>query len=379
MQINKMGLKQVVKLCLVVASIAVLAGCQSQSPNAANSPATSENTATDAAATDKQSLKTVKFTLSWLLQGVDAPLTVAIDKGYFAKEGVDVKFERGYGSADSVSKIAAGQYDMGLGDMYSMIEFNEKNPDQKLVAIAVPFNKAPFAIATLKKSGIGSPKDLEGKKLGAPAGDAPRRLFPVFAKQVGISTDSAKWTSMEPKLRESFLLQGQVDAISGFSYSMLPSLLKGGAKPEDIEVFYYTDNGLDFYGNAIIAKESFVKENPELIKSFLKAFFLGFQDTLKDPAAGLDSVMAAGDKLMNKDAEKLRLQIALEKLFVNPEVEKVGLGDVDPERLRKTIEQTVIGFGLKNTPQLEEVFDGSLLPPKEERAVPPKAELKPLT
>jgi NitT/TauT family transport system substrate-binding protein len=379
MRINKMELKQVVKLCLVVASIAVLAGCQSQNPSASNSPAASENTATDAAATDKQSLKTVKFTLSWLLQGVDAPLTVAIDKGYFAKEGVEVKFERGYGSADSVSKIAAGQYDMGLGDMYSMIEFNEKNPEQKLVAIAVPFNKAPFAIATLKKSGIGSPKDLEGKKLGAPAGDAPRRLFPVFAKQVGINTDSAKWTSMEPKLRESFLLQGQVDAISGFSYSMLPSLLKGGAKPEDIEVFYYTDNGLDFYGNAIIAKESFVKENPELIKSFLKAFFLGFQDTLKDPAAGLDSVMATGDKLMNKDAEKLRLQIALEKLFVNPEVEKVGLGDVDPERLQKTIEQTVLGFGLKSTPKLEEVFDGSLLPPKAERAVPPKAELKPLT
>lgn len=378
---NKMRLKQLTRLCLVTASLTLFAGCQSQTTN---TPALSEakpgiaaetNTATS---TDKQTLKTVKFTLSWLLQGIDAPLTFAIDKGYFANEGVNVQYQRGYGSADALAKIAAGQYDMGFGDMYSMIEFNEKNPDQKLVAIAVTFSKAPFAIVALKKSGINSVKQLEGKKLGAPAGDAPRRLWPVFAKQVGVDPSSANWTTMEPKLRESFLLQGRVDAISGFSYSMLPSLIKGGAKLEDINVFYFSDNGLDYYGNAIIAKESFLKENPELVKGFLKAYFKGFQGALKDPTTGLDSVMANGDKLMSKEAEKLRLQIALDKLWVTPEVEAVGIGGVDPQRLKKTIDQTVTGFGLKSNPAVETVFDGSFLPPKEERAIPPKSELKPL-
>ena len=74
-----------------------------------------------------------------------------MEPGYFAEEGLDVTFERGFGSADTASKIAAGQYDMGFGDMYAMIEFNEQNPDQKLIVVAVPQNKAPFALMSAER------------------------------------------------------------------------------------------------------------------------------------------------------------------------------------------------------------------------------------
>jgi len=71
-----------------------------------------------------QGLTPLKFTLSWLPSSMDTPLVTAILKGYFAEEGLEVTYERGYGSADSITKIAAGQYDLGEGDPYSMIEFN---------------------------------------------------------------------------------------------------------------------------------------------------------------------------------------------------------------------------------------------------------------
>ncbi|MDX2271569.1 MAG: ABC transporter substrate-binding protein [Cyanobacteriota bacterium] len=322
-----------------------------------------------------QSLTPVKFTLSWLLQGVDAPLTTAIEKGYFAEEGLQVTFERGFGSADSIGKIAAGQYDLGFGDPYSMIEFNEKNPDQKLITIAVPYNKAPFTIISLKKSGINSPADLAGKKLGAPAGDAPRRLWPVFASQTGVPVDGVEWITMEAKLRETFLLQGQVDAISGFVYSALPSLIKGGAGVEDLNIFYYTDNGLDFYGNSVITRVDYAQKNPEVLKKFLKAYIRGIQDTIRDPAAGLATVLKADTGgLMQEADEKLRLQLVLDRLLINPEVEANGLATVDPVRFQKSIEQTVQGFGLASQPPLEAVFDDSFLPPKEERLLPPASE-----
>ena len=305
-------------------------------------------------------------------------MTLAMDRGYFAEEGLELRFDRGYGSADTISKIAAGQYDIGLGDMYSMIEFNQNNPEQKLTVVAVLQNKAPFALVSLQESGIAVPQDLEGKTLGAPAGDAPRRLWPVLATQVGVTEDSVEWVTMEPKLRESFLLQGNVDAISGFIYSMVPSLAKGGKTLDDLNIFYYTDNGLDFYGNAVLAKESFLEENPDIVRGFLRAYLRGLQDTLKDPTTGLDSVMAAGDDLMERDSEKLRLQIALDNLIVNEEVEGLGLGDVDPERLQASIAQTVEGFELTATPTVEEVFDGSYLPSLEERQIPPASERQPL-
>jgi len=366
---------------ITLAAIVGLSSCQSgpATPDAETPEATeAADGSAEAAETDTQELTPVKFTLSWLLQGVDAPLTLAMERGYFAEEGLDVTFERGYGSADTANKIAAGQYDMGFGDMYAMIEFNEQNPDEKLIVVAVPQNKAPFALMSLTETGIKSVSDLAGKKLGAPAGDAPRRLWPVLAEEVGVDADSVEWVTMEPKLRETFLLQGNVDAISGFIYSMIPSVLKAGKTADDIDIFYYTDNGLDFYGNVIMVKESYLEENPDVVRSFLKAYFRGMQDAMRDPVAGLDSVMAQGDDLMDRETEKLRLQINFNDLMVNEEVEANGLGAVDPERLKATIDQTVKGFGLANTPPIEAVFDDSYLPPLEERQVPPESERAPL-
>lgn len=357
----------------LLSSLTVLSACQSKPPEASSNQGAAETTSAQT-----QGKRAVKVNPSWLLQGDNAPLTIAVQKGYFAEQGLDVTIERGYGSADTITKVAAGQFDIGFGDLYSMIEFNSKNPNDAVVAVAVPYNKSPFSIVSLKSSGIDTPKKLEGKKLGAPAGDAPRKLWPVFAQEVGVKPDGVEWITMEPKLRETLLAKGDVDAVSGFATTVIPSLAKAGKKAEDLNVFFYTDNGLDLYGNAILVKKSFLEKNPDVVKSFLAAYFKGLQDTLKDPTAGLESVVKAGDALMDKNAEKARLQIAIDKLYVTPEVEKVGLGGIEPARLEKTVQQVAKALKVQ-PPKIDQIFDGDLLPPKEQRALPPAAERKPLS
>lgn len=369
---NKLWLTCLLSISLLSAS--ALGGCQSQPP--ATTSSTAETTTTTASSPTEK--RAIKVNPSWLLQGDNAPITLAKEKGYFAEQGLEVTIERGFGSADTLAKVAAGQFEIGFGDMYSMIEFNSKNPNDPLIAVAVPYNKSPFSIVSLKKSGINDPDGLTGKKLGAPAGDAPRKLWPVFAQEIGVDAGSVEWITMEPKLRETFLLKGDVDAVSGFVTTILPSLVKGGQKPEDINVFLYADNGLDLYGNAVIVKKSFLQENPDVVKGFLSAYVKGLQDTLKDPNAGLASVVAAGDSLMDKNAEKLRLQIALEDLYITPEVEKNGLAGVDEARLQKTIEQVAKGLGVA-APKVEDVFDGSFLPAEADRALPASSERQPLS
>lgn len=359
-----------------IAGLLLLSSCQSQQPNAATSPAPGGTTTTTAADTSQQ--RTIKVNPSWLLQGDNAPLTIGIEKGYFPAEGLDVKIERGYGSADTITKVAAGQFDIGFGDIYSMMEFNAKNPNDPVIAVAVPYNRSAFSIVTLKSSNITDPKGLASKKLGAPAGDAPRKLWPVFAQKVGVQPDSVEWITMEPKLRETLLIKGDIDAVSGFATTIVPALEKAGKKPEDFNVFYYTDNGLDLYGNAIVVKKSFLEQNPEVVKGFLRAYFKGLQDTIKDPNAGLESVVKAGDSLMDKNAEKRRLQIALERLYITPEVETVGLGGIDPTRLETTAKQVAEILQIA-APPVNKIFDESFLPPKEQRALPPAADRKPLT
>jgi NitT/TauT family transport system substrate-binding protein len=356
---------------LVLAALTGVAACQT----ATDTPAAVEDTeATPDTATAPESLTTVRFTLSWLLQGVDAPLTLALERGYFEEEGIDLQFERGFGSADTANKIAAGQYDMGFGDLYSMLEFNERNPNDQLIVVAAPYNQAPFAIVTTKDSGIESVQDLAGKTLGAPAGDAPRRLWPVLATEAGVDPNSVEWVTMEPQLRETFLLQGNVDAISGFIYSIMPSLIAGGKTFDDLNIFYYKDNGLNFYGNVVLVRRDFLEANGDTVRAFLRAYIRGIQAMMVDPEAGLASVLAAGDELMSAEAEKLRLQIALNDLLINEEVETLGIAAVDPARLEATIAQAVKGFELASAPAVSDVFTADYLPPLEDRQVPPAAE-----
>ncbi|EKQ70672.1 ABC-type nitrate/sulfonate/bicarbonate transport system, periplasmic component [Leptolyngbyaceae cyanobacterium JSC-12] len=366
------------KLGLIAASLILFAGCSSTTPPA--NTANSSPAATTAANTDNKTLKDVRVQLSFLMQSLDAPLIVAINKGYFAEEGLNVTYERGFGNVDTISKLGTGKFDLAFSDMYNAMDFNDKNPNDKIIAVAITQNKAPFAVIGFKDKGINTPKDLNGKKLGAPAGDGPRKLFPLFAEEVGVDANSVEWTTMEPKLRETFLLQGKVDAISGFSTSALPSLLKGGKKMEDISLFYYTENGLNFYGNAILTKASFAKQNPDVVKAFVKGYFRGLQDVLRDPSAGLDAVLAADQsKLMDRNAEKIRMEIGLKDLYITPEVEKNGLGGLDPKRMEATIAQTVAGFKLKTKPTIADIYTDEFLPPKELRALPPASDRKPLS
>ena len=164
-----------------------------------------ETAASDTAATPTA----IKFTLDWAVQGVHAPVGVAIEKGYFAEEGLDVSFERGSGSADSISKVAAGTFDMGFGDINSLMEFNVKNPETPVKAIAIYYNKSPMAVMSLAETGIAEPKMLEGKKLGIPSGSATRRLIPLFSQVTGFDLAKVDMPAIEPKLQQTLLLTNE--------------------------------------------------------------------------------------------------------------------------------------------------------------------------
>ena len=113
----------------------------------------------------------VKFALDWKFEGPAAPYFVAIDKGYYKAEGLNVTIDSGPGSVAGIARVAAGTYPLGFFDINSLVKFQDQNPDKKVQAVLMIYDKPPFAIATTAKTGISKPKDLEGKVLGAPAAD----------------------------------------------------------------------------------------------------------------------------------------------------------------------------------------------------------------
>jgi len=158
----------------------------------------------------------VRFSIDWVFQGAHAPFAVAIQKNYYKREGLDVTMDRGTGSGETVGRVATGTYDIGYGDTNLLIKFNHDHPDTAVTAVLMVYNSTPAGIVTLTKTGVREPKDLAGRNIASPIGDAARLLFPAFAQKVGIDSNSIEWTSSLPNLRDTLLFQGKVDAVASY-------------------------------------------------------------------------------------------------------------------------------------------------------------------
>jgi NitT/TauT family transport system substrate-binding protein len=310
----------------------------------------------------------IKMVLNWKYQGPQAWFLMAQDKGYFKAEGLDVEIDQGEGSAASITKVAAGAYQAGFGDLNALIDLAAKRPADAPVAVYMIYNTPPFTIVVKKDSPIRTPKDLEGKTIGGPANDGALKLFPAFAKVAKFDAAKVNITNMAPNLREQMLLRGQVDAVFGYINTVYFSAKLVGIDPEkDLRFINYGDFGMDLYSNAVVFSRSFVKDHPQAVAGFVKAVNRAVNDSLANHEAAMDVVMKR-EPLLRRDVEKERLVATLKQEMSHPEIEKIGLGDVDPERLKRAIAMVVDANGLPRTPANDEVFDRSFLPPRAERA-----------
>ena len=311
----------------------------------------------------------IKFTLDWVFQGPTSPFLVALDKGYYKAEGLDVTMDPGQGSAGAVQRVATGPYQLRFADVNSLIEYNAKNVGKEVVAVFMAYDFPPFGVYAMKKSGIKTPKDLEGKKLGSPVFDASFRLFPAFAKKVGIDAKKVDSINLTPQLREQSLVQGSVDFISGHYFSSFLDLKARGAAADDIVVMKYSDFGMNVYGNGIIIAPE-LANNPAAVTGFIRATVKAWKEVIATPALGIAAARKR-DPLIDEKLELERLDISLKSNILTPWVKANGMGDVDPERFAKALGEVADAFGLPAAPAADKVFTNKYLPPKADRMVAP--------
>lgn len=314
----------------------------------------------------------IKFQLDWRFEGPAALFLTPAAKGYFKDAKLDVTIDAGNGSGGTVTRVASGAYDLGFADMAALMEFHANNPDapNKPVAIMMVYNNTPAAVLALKKSGIKTPADLSGKKLGAPVFDAGRRAFPIFAKANAVS--NVTWTAMDPPLRETMLARGDVDAITGFSFTSLLNLEARGVKAEDIVVLPYPSYGVKLYGNAIIATPKILKEKPEAVKAFLAAFTRGAKDVFAKPEAAIEDVKAR-DGIINVALETRRLKMAIDAVIASPDARAEGFGQIKGPRMSLMASQVSDAFNTKTRVNPDAVWNGSYLPSTKELDILPRA------
>lgn len=302
----------------------------------------------------------VRYDNGWQFGGGQLYAPLAQDLGCFTREKLDVTMDRGYGSTDTVTKIASGAYDIGEADFNTLAQFKGAHPQSKAIAIFIIDDASPASVLTLKTSGIRKPKDLVGKRIGDSIGEASRVLFPAFAKANNIDPNSVTWVSSSGDLREQLLVQKRADAIAGHVFTVMNGLLALGVKHEETQAFRYSDWGVHIFGASLVANTDWLQSHGDAAKAFVACI----ADALKAQLVHQKMAIAAAQKhntVLDEAIELANLRFENSLVFTD-NVRKNGLSSVAPERITNALAQVADSVGLP-PPPVDRVLTRKYLPP----------------
>jgi len=309
----------------------------------------------------------VRFTLDWRFEGPSALFLMAIEKGYFKAEGLDVTIETGNGSREAIPRVGAGTYDVGFGDVNSLIRFRDENPGVDLKAVMMVYDKPPFAIVGRKSRGVTADvRSLEGKKLGAPAADAAFAQWPIFKSVNKLDDSKMRLENIGFPVREPMLASGEVDAVFGFANTSYINLKARGVPVDDIVVMLMSDYGVELYGNVVMVSPKFLAEKPEAVRGLLRAITKSVRDTVANPELGAQLVIKRND-VARVEVELERLKMTLDQNVMTPWVKANGFGNVDKARWERALDQIGLNLSFRDKARAGDAFTDAFLPPAAER------------
>ena len=305
------ALKLLTSVGLVLLLGALLAGC-SRRPSSQPGGQTSEKPKDH-----------VTYRLDWLPRGNYAPLFVALDKGYFEQEGIIVdNIVNGDGSVNAVKLVGAGEFTFGNADSPTMVTGKVKGIP--VSAIFMINQKSPMAWVSLKEKGITKPKDVEGKTFGVHPAGSTFIFYQAFTKLTGVDRKKVKEVTVGVPY-ENYLLQKQVDAVNGYIDAEIPELEAKAGGPGSLNIILGSDHGYKVYGTSVIVADKTIKENPDLVRRFVKAYKKGFEFTIKNPEEAVD-ILVKHRPEAKKEVMLKQLKADIEHTFSSSDTDSHGYG-----------------------------------------------------
>lgn len=281
-----------------------------------------------------QAQEKMTLQLNWFHLADHAPIYMALKKGYFKEEGLDLTVVRGAGSADSAKKIDLKQAEVGISDAPTVITAITKGANLKMVAVV--FDKAGNNAFFKKSANIRSPKDLVGRKIAVPPADSHRVLWPAFASLNKLDPNGVTLVNVKPEGKQAIVAAGEVDAAFDLytSYAIWEKVLGKG----NVGHLLWADYGLPIYGHTYFVNTELEKKNPKLIERFLRATHKGWRDSHANPAEAIDAMVAAVPGLDREALFNTTPQIM--DLCVTERSQKHGLGWIEEPLMQRTIDVT---------------------------------------
>ncbi|MEJ0070070.1 MAG: ABC transporter substrate-binding protein [Pseudomonadota bacterium] len=288
--------------------------------------------------------------------GDHAALYYAKKLGWYREAGIDLDLEAGKGSAGSIQRVAVGQTKFGIADMGVVINGRGKGAD--VVAVFNIYANSALGFYWLKSSGIAGVKDFAGKRIGAPAGDTHRVLWPALAQQAGIDPNSVTWVNIDPNGKLAALKGKAIDVTGNFYNVHHVMSHELGA---DMGFLPWRDAGINPYGISIIVNHDYLKQNSETVGRFVRVTQRAYAACVASPQPCVEALVetASGTKL---ETEMINWRLTM-VLMSDPVSRSAGLGWHDDKRMADDYALIAKYLPIEKPYDVHEVYSNQFLDP----------------
>lgn len=301
----------------------------------------------------------ITFQLGWIASGRDTAFFTAKGRGYYKEKGLDVTLVRGWGGADAVKKVGAKAVPFAFGDVAANIVGRAKE-GAKVKQLFMYHAKATYAIHSLKGYGIEKPKDLEGKKLGGPPGDATWAVLPALAAANNVDLKKVEIVHMTPEAGVPSLLAGRVHGIGMWTYQTPILEEKAIKEGKEVYVLAFAKWGVDVYNIGVVAHDETIAKRPDLVRGFVEATAQGAKWAVENPDQAIE-YYHQDHREQSKDINLKMWKLTVDYM-VTPEAMKNGLGWMGEEKWRYTVDVIAKAYQIPSPPPLKDLYTNEFLP-----------------
>src|SRR5438132_10880372 len=340
-------------IMIAIALLTVACSAPAAQPTAAPAPAPKPTTAPAAVPTTAPAVAAkpsgpadkVKLQLKWVPQAQFAGYFVALEKGDYKDENLDVEILPGGPDIVSEQQVVNGQADFGIDWVASFLAFRDKG--LPLVDISQVYQSSGLMLISKKSTGITKAEDLKGRSVGVWYGGNEFEFLALMDK-LGYDPDKDLNVIKQGFTMDPFLA-GQMDAASAMTYNEYQIVLESGVKADDLNVLRYNDLGVGMLEDNLFAAEATVKSKPDLVKRFVRASMKGWQSAIDDQKSAVDVVMKYAEAGSTTVDHQTRMMAEVAKLVLPTGMARDQIGVMDAGRF-KTTADIALKFHVINAP-----------------------------
>jgi NitT/TauT family transport system substrate-binding protein len=293
------------------------------------------------------------------IRGNYAPFYIARDKGMFKEEGIEVtEIRLGRGSADTSQRIGQGTSEFGFADLPTALAVRSQGAPIK--AILATNVVSPLVMLSLNATApLKKPKDLEGHSIAVTPALSTYYFFRAFAAANGVDLSKVKEVSAAPPY-EPLLLAGRVTALPGYIDAEIPILAAHAGGYDKLDILRGEDYGYKAFGSGVITSDAVLKDKPQLVERFIRAYLKAFKLTIDNPKEAVDVLMSVDGKL-DRTILLAQLDADIKFTFTNATTQKCGLGYMDPARWESTLSVLITQKVISSSPKLEDVYTNKFI------------------